>query len=149
MEQQSISVKFPGEGGSLVLGVSGYEKPDLAEGPGANWLHGSVTVTAGAFHGSFPASFTTYELHDFRAGLHHALTNSCGSVTFETTDADLSLRVELPESGAATITGVAMPSVLHHGYLTFRLGADRETLKETLEQLDQLLQCCPVRDSDY
>jgi len=145
MDNKPLLVEFPGEGGNLILGVSGYEMPHAEHGSEANWLDGCIALQAGAFRGEYVTAFTTYELDELREELFRAVKGSAGVVTFESTEAELSLRIELCGEGRAVVSGVAMPANDKNGYLTFRIGSGLATLTQSLAQLDRLLHHCPVR----
>ena len=139
-------ITLTGEQGRLVLQVASYENPSATDGNDANWLASSISVQAGPFSGVLNAAFTTHDLFNLYEQLKKALASLSGSVTFQSTEGDLSLTIEFNKRGAATISGVIQPHGSHGAsVLQFQLDTDQSALSQSLRQLEVALRLFPVK----
>jgi hypothetical protein len=141
---QEISLR--GEQGGLLIEILSYENPSTANEDDASWLTSILSAKVGPFSGRFNVAFTTHDLTSLRDKLKEALASLSGTVTFRSTEDDLSFTIEFDKRGAAKISGVIQP----HGFqgtsaLQFRLDTDQSSLKETLCQLGAVLHQFPVK----
>jgi hypothetical protein len=114
---------------------------------GAVSLDSTVTVQAGAFLGSFKASFSTDDLMSLRVQLRQALTSLGGTVSFRNAGGGLALLIKLDGSGRTSITGVAQPDRLRAGILHFRVYTDHFALIRTLGELEDALREFPSKQT--
>lgn len=140
-------VTLTGEQGRLAIDVASYENPSATDRDDANWLASTIGVKAEPFSGAFNATFTTHELIILHEQLKKALASLSVTVTFQSTEGDLSLSIEFSKRGAATISGVVQPVVSHGAAsaLHFRLDTDQSALTQTLRQLEVALRRFPVK----
>ena len=136
---------FFAEGGRIEVRVVEFENRSRKSESDAVWLDSTVTVEAGAFTGSFKASFTTDDLVSLHRQLKSALTSLCGTVSCQNTGGGFSLAIELGSDGRAVITGVARPNRLRRGTLTFRVDTDHFALIRTFRELEDTMQAFPKR----
>jgi hypothetical protein len=159
-DRSDDAVVFSGHGGRLALQVRGYERPDgepdYYEGEldyyDANWLVTSVSVSAGAFSGSFEVCIGTYELERLHSDLKECVDHLTGTVVFENMEADLLVKIVFQKRGNAEISGEAKPGIfprrdgdLGQGRLAFSFGSDQSYLAETVRQLGATIRRFPVR----
>jgi len=108
------------------------------------WLDSTVTVQAGAFIGSFKASFTTDDLVRLHEQLRSALATLGGTVICHNTGGGFSLAIKLDGDGRANISGVAYPNRLRRGTLTFKLVTDHFALIRALRELGNAMRVFPT-----
>jgi hypothetical protein len=135
---------FFAEGGRIEVRVVEFENRSRKSESDAVWLDSTVTVEAGAFTGSFKASFTTDDLVSLHRQLKSALTSLCGTVSCQNTGGGFSLAIELGSDGRAVITGVARPNRLRRGTLTFRVDTDHFALIRTFRELEDTMRAFPT-----
>jgi hypothetical protein len=138
-------ITFTGDQGNFVIEVSAYENPSATHEDDANWLASRLTVSAEPFSGSFKAAFTTHDLASLHEQLKKALVSLSGTVTFQSTEDDLSLTIEFNKRGAASITGVAQPHGSRGAALHFRFDTEQSALTRTLHELEVVLRRFPVK----
>lgn len=126
---------FFAEGDRIEVRIVEFENRSTVDKGDTVWLDSTVTVQAGAFIGSFKASFTTDDLVRLHEQLQSALTTLSGTVICHNTGGGLSLAIKLDSAGRATISGVAYPNRLRHGTLTFQIATDHFALIRTLREL--------------
>ena len=127
---------FFAEGDRIEVRIVEFETRSKVDESDTVWLDSTVTVQAGAFLGSFKASFTTDDLVRLHEQLQSALTTLSGTVSCQNTGGALSLKIRLDGDGRAAITGVAHPNRLRRGTLTFRIETDHFALIRTYRELE-------------
>src|SRR5580692_5859826 len=100
---------FFAEGGSIEVRIVDFETPKPQQ-IDAIWLDSTVTVEAGAFLGSFKASFTTDDLVSLHEQLKSALISQNGTVCCKNTGGGLSIVLTLRNDGRVAIIGIAQPN---------------------------------------
>ena len=129
---------FFAEGDSIEVRIVEFETPKPQESD-AIWLDSTVTVEAGAFVGSFKASFTTDDLVSLHEQLKSALITQNGIVCCKNTGGGFSLVIKLGSDGRASIAGIAEPNRLRRGALHFEIATDHFALISTFRQLEDTL----------
>jgi hypothetical protein len=144
-----VATKFTffAEGDRIEVRVVEFENRSSKNGSDAVWLDSTVTVQAGAFLGSFKASFTTDDLVALHGQLKSALTTRSGTVVCQNTGGGLKLAIKLGTGGRTTITGVAYPNRLQRGTLTFRIETDHFALIRTFRELENTLRAFPINQA--
>lgn len=144
--ETTVSVVFTGDGGQrLSLQTSGYQRPKATDDYDANWLHSTVSITAGPFAGNFPANLSTYDFAALLARLERQLERLEGHFEFESIERDVILSVEFHRAGNATVSGSLRPGGASPVSLSFEFETDQSALAHTVQQLKQLLRLLPVR----
>lgn len=144
--EDSNSLTFNGIGGRVVFDVLDYERPEGApDFHDANWISMRVSVTAGVFSGSFGVSIGSYEFVELQRQLREALDRLSGTVSFESMEGDLLLRIEFGQRGRAMVTGEAKPSSAQQGRLIFSFETDQTFLSQAADQLGVLIRRFPVK----
>jgi hypothetical protein len=144
--ENSESVIFSGNGGRLILRVSGYERPDSTDPYDANWLTTEVAVEAGPFAGAFKAAFSTYDFAELRDRLYAAVEQISGDFDFESTEGDLVLKTSFSARGSATVRIAAKPNAPLAPTISFTIESDQSILAETVCQLSAVLKFFPIRE---
>jgi hypothetical protein len=132
------------EGDRIEVRIVEFETRSKVDESDTVWLDSTVTVQAGAFIGSFKASFTTDDLVNLHEQLKSALATLSGTVISHNTGGGLSLAIKLDSAGRATISGVAYPNRLRRGTLTFQLATDHFALIRTLGELENAMRAFPT-----
>jgi hypothetical protein len=135
---------FFAEGDRIEVRIVELETRSKVDESDTVWLDSTVTVHAGAFIGSFKASFTTDDLVRLHEQLQSALTTLSGTVICHNTGGGLSLVIKLDSDGRASISGVAYPNRLRRGTLTFQLSTDHFALIRTLRELEGAMGAFPT-----
>ena len=138
---------FFGKGDRVEVGIPEFETRSAADENDAVWLDSTVTVQAGAFVGSFKASFTPDDLVSLYEQLKRALTSLNEEVFFQNTGGGLALSISLDSGGITSITGVAHPDHLREGMLLFRIDTDHIALVDTLRELENALREFPAKQA--
>jgi hypothetical protein len=110
------------------------EKQSLARN-----LNSTVSLTLGAFSGSFNAVFTIQQIEVLREQLVNALVSGPGKVLFRNLVGDLLLEIEFNGQGKGIISGTIQPHGLRQATLSFRFDAEESSLARTAEELDDAL----------
>lgn len=103
------------------------------------WLDSTVTIEAGAFLGSFKASFTSDDLVRLHNELKSVLRSPNGTVIFQPSGGGLSLSINIEGNGKTSITGLAQPKRLRQGVLQFNVDLDRFALTRTVHEIEGTL----------
>jgi hypothetical protein len=140
-------IKFAGEQGSLVIEISGYERPGAEDQDDANWLRSEVTIKIGPFSGAFKSAFMTYDLIGLHDRLKNGLAALSGTLSFQNTEHDIAFDIEFDKRGAATISGTAHPHRTPEASLKFGFDTDQSYLAQTLSQLEAVLRKFPVKQA--
>ena len=138
-----MSIK--GHGASIIIEVSGYERPIAQNIDDANWLTCRVFVNLGYFSGEYPATFVTSDFVRFRNELKNVLSEMGGSASFETCEESLNCSIEMKKTGIAQIGGKVQ---IHGNVITalqFSFQSDQSFLTETLLQVEAIIRDYPVR----
>lgn len=136
---------FFAESGRVEVRIVEFENRAPENESDAAWLDSTITVEAGAFIGSFKASFTTDDLGSLHDQLKGALTTRSGTISCRNTGGGLWLAIRLDGDGRAVITGAAQPNRLRRGSLTFQLDTDHFALTRTFRELEDTMQAFPKR----
>ncbi len=143
---------FFAEGDSIEVRIVDFETPKPQQS-GAIWLDSTVTVEAGAFSGSFKASFTTDDLVSLHEHLKSALIAQNGTVFCKNTGGGLSIVLNLRDDGRVSIVGIAQPNRLRGGTLHFEIATDHFALIRTFRQLEDTLRVFhpgqPIKNNDW
>ena len=139
----SSKFTFYAEGDKIEVRVVEFEHRLLHNQTDAVWLDSTITVEAGAFIGSFKASFTTHDLLSLHHQLKNALTTLTGTILCQNTGGGISLAIKLDNGGKAVITGVAQPNRLRRGTLNFRIDTDHFALIRTFRELEGTMRAFP------
>jgi hypothetical protein len=131
----------------VTVEVVNYERAALGEYHDDNWVNVAVSVSAGAFSGTFPASFITDEFVSFRSQLRELHRTLKGEATFTTMEGQLALHLVGDGRGGITLNGEALDQPGIGNCLTFELALDQTYLASTLDGLDQIIAAFPVRAS--
>jgi hypothetical protein len=132
---------------NVTVEVVSYERPASGEYHDDNWVNVAVSVSAGAFSGSFRATFITDEFVAFRSELRELYKTLKGEATFTTLEGQLRLNLEGNGRGGVTLKGEALDQSGMGNCLTFEFAIDQTYLLSTLEGLDQIIAEFPVRAS--
>lgn len=140
-----VATKFTffAESERIEVRIAEIENRPGVNGKNAGRLDSTVTVQAGAFLGSFKASFTTDDLEVLHSQLESALRTMEGTISFQNFKEGLELSIKLLGDGKASITGVAKPKRLPQGTLFFSLNTDHFALIRTLRELEGILRKFP------
>jgi hypothetical protein len=141
----SKTFTFFAEGDRVEVRIVEVETHSKRDDSDAVWLDSTVTVQAGAFLGSFKASFKTDDLVSLHEQLRSVLTTLSGTVFCKNTSGGLSMVISLNGDGRASITGVAQPNRLRHGTLHFQIATDRFGLIRTFHELEATLRMFPPK----
>ena len=140
---------FFGKGDRVEVRFVDLESHSPANENNAVSLDSTITVQAGAFAGSFNASFTPDDLVSLHEQLKQALTSLSEEVSFQNTEGGLALSISLDSGGTTSITGVAHPNRLREGMLLFRIDTDHIALIDTLCELEDALRAFPSTQTKY
>jgi hypothetical protein len=133
------------ERNKVTVEVVNYERAASGESHDDNWVNVAVRVSAGAFSGTFAASFITDEFVAFRSQLRELYKTLKGEATFTTMEGQLALNVVGDGRGGITLKGEALDQPGIGNCLTFELALDQTYLASTLDGLDQIIATFPVR----
>ena len=125
--------------------VFGYERAPVGDYYDDNWLRVRVSVSAGAFSGSYDASFLTGELFGFHDQLKTLYSTLRGEAVFSTLEEQLSLDLRGDGRGEIIVRGIAIDVLGDGNRLEFDLTLDQTYLQGTLEELRRILEVFPVR----
>jgi hypothetical protein len=131
----------------ITVEVVNYERVASGEYSDDNWVNVAVSVSAGAFSGSFAASFITDEFASFRSQLRELHRTLKGEATFNTMEGQLALHLVGDGRGGITLKGDALDQPGIGNCLSFELTLDQTYLASTLDGLDQIIAAFPVRSS--
>jgi hypothetical protein len=140
---------FLGKGDRIEIRIVEAETCSTASESDSDWLDSTVTVQAGAFAGSFKASFTPDDLVTLHEQRKQALTSLSEEVSFQNREGGLALSISLESGGTTSITGVAHPNRLREGMLLFRIDTDHIALIDTLRELEDALRAFPSTQTKY
>ncbi len=144
MEMQRIA--FGGEKHErLEITVTGYERGASGDHHDDNWLNVTVSVVAGAFGGSFGATFQAAELLDLYTGTSQLYETMSGCVRFETLEEQLSLDMVGNGRGSIELRGEAMDQPGIGNKLSFALQFDQAQLHRSVQSLKAAVAAFPVR----
>ena len=140
------SIIFTGDlGQQLKIDVLGYERAPVGEYFDDNWLSVEVSIKAGAFAGTFEASFLTGELEAFREQLMALYETLTGQAEFETLEGQLSLELKGDGLGHINLEGRAQDQAGIGNALSFELTCDQTQLQSSLNDVSRALGVFPVR----
>ena len=125
--------------------VLGYERAPVGDHHDDNWLRVQITVSAGAFSGSYEAAFLADELVAFRDQLETVCHSLRGEAKFSTLEDQLSLRLGGNGRGAIVVRGTAIDVAGTGNRLEFLLELDQTDAQRTLTELSAVVIAFPVR----
>ena len=131
----------------VTVEVVNHERPASGEYHDDNWVNVAVSVSAGAFSGTYPASFITDEFVSFRSQLRELYRTLKGEATFTTMEGQLALHLVGDGRGSITLKGEALDQPGIGNCLKFELALDQTYLRSALDGLDQIIAAFPVRAS--
>jgi hypothetical protein len=141
-----MNIAFGGEKHErLEIIVAGYERAVSGDYDDDNWLRVTVSVAAGAFRGSFDATFQAVELLDLCTGLSGLYDTLSGCVKFETLENQLSLDFTGNGRGSIELLGEALDQVGIGNKLSFALQLDQSQLYQSVQALKAAVAAFPVR----
>jgi len=129
----------------LEITVTGYERSASGDYHDDNWLLVGISVAAGAFLGSFDATFQTSELSSLCSGLSTLYETLNGRVRFETLEDQLSLEFIGNGRGSIELRGEATDQPGIGNKLIFTVAFDQTQLHRSLHALKAALSAFPVR----
>src|ERR1700737_4044313 len=92
----------------ITVEVTQCERASTGDYHGDNWLNVTVTVCAGAFTGTFSATFLTADFVAFRNELRTLHETLRGDATFRTLEEQLSLKLSGNARGQIVLRGHAL-----------------------------------------
>lgn len=140
-----IDVPIEGDGGSITIGVLGYENPVAADDSDANWLRSKVRVVVGPFSGEVDAALTTQDFVYFERELTEMLRTLHGKATFQTDEDWLRFEIGLGSRGTATVSGVVKSAGVSQASLRFSFETDQSFLAQTKRALAEVAAHFPVQ----
>jgi len=148
----TVEATLQATGVRLVLGVEGYQYPQFDTGWDANWLVCDVQLDVqdqlnsqdhATFHAHLRPSIVTFELQDFVSQLRALIDDRTGQAILEHLEKRIGLTIAL-DAGQATVEGFLTEQTA--GRLSFRPAEiDRSSLRETLAQLEAIVDAFPAR----
>ena len=129
----------------LEINVAGYERGVSGDYHDDNWLRVRVSVAAGAFRGSFGATFQAAELLDLCTGLSGLYETLSGCVRFETLEEQLSLEFTGNGRGSIELLGKALDQPGIGNKLNFTLQLDQTQLYQSVQGLKAAVAAFPIR----
>lgn len=150
----TVETTLQAAGVRLVLGVEGYQFPQFDTGSDANWLVCEVQLDIqdqlnvedhATFHAHLRPTLVTVELESFASQLRALVDGAGGPATLEHIEEQIGLTITL-QAGTGTVEGFLTQQTA--GRLSFRPAEiDRSSLRETLAQLEAIVDAFPVRGS--
>ncbi len=148
----TVEATLQATGVRLVLGVEGYQYPQFDTGWDANWLVCDIQLDVqdqlnsqdhATFHAHLRPSIGTFELQDFVSQLRALIDDRTGQAILEHLEERIGLTIAL-DAGQATVEGFLTEQTA--GRLSFRpVEIDRSSLRETLAQLETIVDAFPAR----
>ena len=129
----------------LEIVVAGYERVASGDYDDDNWLRVNVSVAAGAFRGSFCATFQAAELSELCTNLSRLYESLIGSVRFETLEEQLTLEFTGNGRGSIELRGEALDQSGIGNKLIFSLQLDQTQLHQSVQGLRAAVAAFPVR----
>ncbi len=108
------------------------------------WISGEVSISAGAFSGSFPASFRSPDFPPFREQLETLFKTLEGIATFTTLEGQLELEFRGDGLGHIVVTGTARDNAGTGNLLNFETGFDQTYLPAIVAALKRVEAEFPV-----
>jgi len=142
----SEEIRIGSKQGSILIEVDGYERPSAEDYDDANWLKCTVAVNAGAFDGNFKTTFTTHDFVVLHERVEHQLAEMSGDITFENTEGDLTLNINMDKRGAALMSGTVHPHKYLEASLRFEFESDQSYLEQTRRQIQAVIRKYPTRE---
>lgn len=118
---------------------------DILQDNEDGWLSARVTVNAGEFRGSYPASFNSWAFSDFASQLEKLHRTVSGSAVFTSYERQLELELSCNAVGHIVILGEAMDYAGTGNKLIFRLHIDQSYVPSILGDLRKALEEYPAR----
>jgi hypothetical protein len=131
----------------VAVEVANYERAPTGDYHDDNWLSVTVTVSVGAFGGTFPASFLTEEFVAFRNELKKLHETLRGDAKFTTLEDQLSLDLSCNGRGQIFLKGYALDRAGDGNRIEFQLQMDQTYLTGATRELDAIIEKFPVRAS--
>jgi hypothetical protein len=141
----SLHASIKGHGASILIEVSGYERPATQDAYDANWLKCHVAINLGYFTGEYPAAFMTSDFVRFRDDLKKILSTMDGLASFETCEEALNCTIEMRGSGTARIQGGAQVQQSIAATLSFSFESDQSFVTQTMREVEAIIAQYPVR----
>ena len=139
-------MKLGGEGGEIELRVLRYERPEVTEGPDANWLVSEVTAAVDGFRAHVRAAIDSRDIAAFSDELASALAGARESAVLETDEEQIRVRVNLHRTGRAEVlaelgSGARCPG----GLLRVRFESDQTFVSALARSVASVLDSYPIR----
>ena len=141
-----IEATIAGEGCSLVLRVSGYERPQEQTGADANWLNAEVELrasTTGTFHARHNVALRTEQIVEFRDQLSSLLEALTGEAVLEHLEAQVGCTIKL-KNGVGELEAFVREEIGAELRVS-SARTDQSYLQETLRQMDSIVSAYPVK----
>ncbi len=129
----------------LEISVAGYERAASGDYHDDNWLRVNVSIAAGAFCGSFDATFPAAELFGLCTDLSRLHETLSGRVRFETLEDQLSLEFIGNGRGSIELQGEALDQAGIGNKLIFAIQLDQNQLHQSVQSLRVAVAAFPVR----
>jgi hypothetical protein len=129
----------------LEISIADYEREASGDYHDDNWLKVNVSVAAGAFRGSFDATFQAVELLDLCTDLSQLYETLSGRVRFETLEDQLSLEFVGNGQGSIELLGEALDQAGVGNKLIFALQLDQTQLNQSVQALKTAVAAFQVR----
>jgi len=129
----------------LEISVAGYERAASGDYHDDNWLRVNVSIAAGAFRGSFGATFQAADLLGLYTDLSQLHETLSGRVRFETLEDQLSLEFVGNGRGSIELQGEAQDQAGIGNKLIFAIGLDQTQLHQSVQSLRAAVAAFPVR----
>ena len=127
--------------------VAKYARAPTGDYHDDNWLNVTVTVSVGAFNGTFPAFFLTEEFVAFRDELKKLHETLRGDARFTTLEDQLFLALSGNGRGQISLKGYALDRAGDGNRIEFQLEIDQTHLAGAMRELNAIIEKFPVRAS--
>jgi hypothetical protein len=126
-------------GDHLIVAIHG--RPDERD----DWLDSTVTVSAGAFAGSYNAVLTTCDFPRFRQELQRLYDTLEGVARFSTIERQIAITLSANSRGCISVEGSAEDAIADGNSLKFRFETDQTFLPPLIRQIREIEMQYPNR----
>jgi hypothetical protein len=140
-------VLVAGDGFRLLLQVAGYERPSLESGADANWLVGTVEMTAdagGSFRATRGVALRTEELAAFRDALLRLVQELDGEAVLNHMEDEVGCTIRLSR-GTGEVEAFVREHVPGTELRVAHVRTDQSYLQQTARQLESLVAAFPIK----
>ncbi len=139
------TIRINGHDGSVVVEVSGYERPEAIYGSDANWLSSTIEVTAGPFYGRYAATLTTHDLAAFGVELEALVAGKQSKAAFTTDEGWLTLEIAIAPRGCGKVNGEALCARGPIAKLSFEFETDQTYLANAMRAVTDTVGVFPIK----